>query len=352
MGNRSSQPQSPPTLLSAAVRGDAAKFKQLWLNENGRLITDSQNNNVLHALFSCRSTGNDDYIEVFDNIHGTLPEDVLDSLYEAPNMLGCIPLWILVAYGNVSLLRRAKEKHLEADFFRLLLVPNKQGDSCLLATCSQGNLEMVQYLKETLDSEQFTRLVKKANQKGTTPLQIVVANGHLPLLKYLLEECEETVASQLFEVNEAGLSLFHICSERNFKDGLEVLLAHATENGSTNGALEKILALKDKNGANGLHVASFCGNVEAVEVWIETLQMASSPIDLLDTMDGQARTAYWLAMVQGKETIGEMLVRAGVDTKHPRMVEEIEEARRRRKEVAERRRNSNTAVDDNALLSK
>jgi ankyrin repeat protein len=339
--------------LTAAVSGDATKFQTEWDNtdEKGRLLTDSQSNNVLHALFSCRGQNKDKCFEILDCIHKTLSEENVQKLYEAQNMIGCTPLWILVAYGNVSLLKHAQSKLQSDDFTKKLLVPNHQGDSCLLATCSQGNLDMVQYLQESISKEQFTELLQQVNKKGTTPLQIVIANGHLSLLEYLLKECNALVSPELFAANSTGLSFFHICSERNFKDGLQVLLDHVTENGAKRDALEKVVALKDKNSASPLHVASFCGNLDAVQVWIEILETASNAEDLLDSMDDQARTPYWLAMLQGHEKIGELLAATGkVDTTHPKMIQEIEEAQQRRKEAAEKRKNNNTPLDGSALL--
>jgi ankyrin repeat protein len=352
MGNRSSQPQSPPALLSAAVIGDASKFQAEWGNEKTRLTADNQSNNVLHALFSCRANDKKNCKEILETIRKSLSELELNKLYDAQNMLGCTPLWILSAYGNVSLLQEVQGKMQQEEFSKRLLVPNHQGDTCLLATCSQGNLEMVKYLKETLETEQFAKLIQESNQKGTTPLQIVIANGHLSLLEYFLKDCQEFSTSQLFATNSTGLSLFHICSERNFNEGLKLLLSHVTKNGTDAYAvLERVVALKDKNKASALHVASFCGNTEAEEVWIEMLKPAPNAEDLLDAMDDHARTPYWLAMVQGHDKIGEMLAATGVvDTKHPKMIQEIQEAQQRREEMAEKRKNSNIPVDGNALL--
>lgn len=364
MGNRASiaqQPGAPPPLLSAAVMGDWEKFQSAWKEEDKRLATDSQQNNCLHALFSCR-VPDAKCDDILKRIHEDLPAAQIADLYGSRNNLGCTPLWILIAYGNVPLLKQVQdaiENNSDASLnvAEMMLVPNHQGDSPLLATCSQGNTEMVQYLKDHhMTTEQFTDLLFQGNEKGTTPLQIVIGNGHLTLLQYLLKETgcfsSKEQRQQLLQTNAAGLSLFHICSERNFYTGLQVLLEHmiATkkssdgDNGNSNAsafeALEEVLAVKDKNKANALHVAGFCGNEEAVQEWVNIVETATSKlekseerkVDLLDKMDGQARTAYWLAMVQGHETIGKILAAEGVDTKHPKMVQEIEEALQRRME--------------------
>ena len=104
----------------------------------------------------------------------------------------------------------------------------------------------------------------------------------------------------------------------------------------------------------------FCGNVDTVKLWIEAVQKAfgkEKAVEFLDKMDNQARTAYWLAMVQGRDQVGELLAHAGVDTTHPNMVKEIEEARKQREEraAARRQQQANGAmrpVDGAALLGR
>jgi hypothetical protein len=229
MGNRSSsvQPSGPPPLLSAAVVGDVAKFGESWTGENSIDVRDAQENNVLHALFSCRvcveNNANSKCSEILNRIHNSLPSSRWKEAYRARNAIGCTPLWILVAYGNVALLKEAKQKFADDndddamdDFLELLRQPNKQGDSPLLATCSQGNTDMVCYLKEELLSpDQFNAAISESNHNGTTPLQIIVGNNHASLLEFVLRERGTALHSQFLEYNKAGLSLFHICSERN-----------------------------------------------------------------------------------------------------------------------------------------
>lgn len=398
MGNRASvqqQPAPPPALLTAAVMGDCEKFEKECGDKRSAVFTtkDRQENNVLHALFSCRAP-NAKTSEILDIIHGSDQINVKEKLlelYNAKNNLGCTPLWILVAYGNVPLLKKAQAKVDElitnsngVSFSDMLLVPNHQGDSPLLATCSQGNTDMVRFLKNDIfaktstaaaDNDQeeeasFTRALLQANTKGTTPLQIVIGNAHTDLLKYLLEQdtaaATTATAKVLLQKNAAGLSLFHICSERNFDEGLRLLLKHMIRISSKNeDGLEQVLDVKDKNSANALHVAAFCGNKEVVQVWIDVIQKTcidsnnnnnTKAVSLLDRKDGESRTAYWLAMVQGKDSIGEILASTGVDTTNPKMVREIEEANQRRTEAAKKRqeqqslRNNTQAVDGAALL--
>lgn len=355
MGNRSSsvQPAGPPPLLSAAVMGDLSKFKEAWSGAKSLQVKDRQDNNVLHALFSCRGRPEAKCLEILSLIHGT---DV-SIAYQARNQLGCTPLWILVAYGNVELLKEVQSKFEDkkAEFLEMLLVPNHQGDSPLLATSSQGNTAMVRFLGEhIMTPEQFTKALTQANKKGTTPLQIIAGNSHMELLKFLLESEGEALEDQLLQKNAAGLSLFHICSERNAHEVLKTLLDHMMEKSRDDNtkALETILDVKDKNGATGLHVAAFCGNEEAVRVWMEVAEKSDKTVDCLDKMDSQARTPYWLAMVQGRDAIGKLLAEAGVDTAHPNMVKEIEEARKQREERAAARQNGMRPVDGAALLGR
>ena len=132
---------------------------------------------------------------------------------------------------------------------------------------------------------------------------------------------------------------------------LEYMIAKSEGDDKT--ALEQVLALKDKNGANALHVAAFCGNIETVQLWIDVVQKAfgDKAVDILDKMDSQARTAYWLGMVQGRDEIGKVLADTGVDTAHPNMVKEIEEARKQREERAAARQ-AMRPVDGGALLGR
>ena len=370
MGNRaltatSAQPTGPPALLSAAVNGDPKTFNSIWSRNDDaqRFSKDRQDNNVLHALFSSRAGKAG---EILREIHETLTSVQLIPLYLARNHLGCTPLWILIAYGNVDLLQQVV--NLASDELKKILPahvgqPNNQGDTPVLATCSQGNVDMVKYLAScSLDDASWLHqgenavtmdsLVTQGNKKGTTPVQIVVANGHLELLQFLLQHCN-LPSDQLWQVNAAGLSLFHICSERNFHDGLQALLDHIATAADSNGDLEKALSCKDRNGANPLHVSCFCGNVEVSKVWVnvivKTTASQSAAVDLLDRTDGQGRTAYWIACVQGHEdTIGQPLLAAtGVRTEEPaRMLEEIAQARERRQQ----RKITKQAIDGNALM--
>ena len=109
MGNRSSsvQPAGPPPLLAAAVMGDLTKFREHWTGEESLEIQDSQQNNVLHALYSCRRPGAQ-CVEILDRIHQSCSS--ITGAYQARNNLGCTPLWILVAYGNVELLKHVQTK--------------------------------------------------------------------------------------------------------------------------------------------------------------------------------------------------------------------------------------------------
>ena len=355
------QPAAPPALLSAAVMGDLSKFETEWkaaTSAQDRVIKDRQQNNILHALFSCRSPQAKAQ-DVLNLIHTDLSESQLVELYEAKNNLGCTPIWILVAYGNVDLLKHVQTKvqNLSLKVSELLTESNHQGDSPLLATCSQGNTSMVKFLKDNAFSKNdadWSSALSQANSKGTTPLQIVIGNAHSELLGFLLQE-ESSIAPLLTRKNTAGLSLFHICSERNFASGLKLLLEYMTSKDNKRQGLEQVLDIKDKNQANALHVAAFCGNEEAVQVWINVTQSVcnddvAAAIKLLDRMDGQARTAYWLTMVQGHEKIGAMLAATGVDTKHPNMVKEIEEAKERRAQAAKKKEQQR--LIDGASLSK
>ena len=347
MGNRSSsvQPSGPPPLLSAAVLGNVQAFGESWNGEDSIGVRDAQNNNVLHALFSCRGSNITNCPELVDRIHSTLSPQKFLEVYHAKNAIGCTPLWILVAYGNVELLKVVQQTFANQNqtkvFLELLQEPNHQEDSPLLATCSQGNVDMVRFWKEELPKE-FQNAMRASNKKGTTPLQIIVGNNHFALLQFILEE-NMVDMSQLLESNQAGLSLFHICSERNAENILKLLLAYANDQG-----LEKVFLLNDKNGANPLHVAAFCGNKEVAQVWIDAVDDNDN---LLDVLDGQGRTAYWLTMVQGHEEVGEMLAQKGVDTTNPKMTKEIEQARERRRKAAEKRQQQ-PAIDGAALLSR
>ncbi len=349
MGNRPSsvQPSGPPPLLSAAVLGNIQSFGEAWNGEDSIGTKDAQDNNVLHALFSCRGSGMANCPEILDRIHSAVSPQKWMEAYKARNAIGCTPLWILVAYGNVDLLKVVRQNFEEQDqakaFMEILKKPNHQGDSPLLATCSQGNIDMVQYWKEELP-EDFLVAMRGSNRKGTTPLQIIVGNNHPELLKYVLAETAVD-QQQLLEFNKAGLSLFHICSERNAKEILQILLKYANDD------LEKIFSLQDKNGANPLHVAAFCGNEQVCKIWVDSVCEESKKVDLLDVRDGQGRTAYWLGMVQGQEAIGAMLAEQGVDTENSKMVQEIEEAQERRSKAAAARR-SQPAIDGSALVGR
>ena len=450
MGNRFSSSMqtssggSPPPLLSAAVLGDAEKFVEIWNNRNLSCdrddevaiatIRDGQGNNVLHALFSCDCRGGgsggsdpnknetkrvNNCSAILDHIHTALPDQTLQEAYQCRNNLGCTPIWILVAYGNVSLLRQVRQKFDKNEDFVMDLIlqqPNNQGDSALLATCSQGNTAMVQYLNEevfciTTDHRSFDTAITASNDHGTTPLQIIVGNNHRSLLEYILLQQETDAGGeeisrrlllqqQFLKANKAGLSLFHICSERNGHEILNTILTFVMKEDSGGGdaasdnsnkkkndnnnnnnlgpslMMNQVLSLKDKNGANALHVAAFCGNIESVQVWIKFIKEAttcSSPeyhdddndndnssssstsstdgrnnskkyrkatttmtvVMLLDVLDSAGRTAYWY-------------------TTTPQMIKEIDEARHHRKIKNKKKADiaATTTIDGTALLNR
>ena len=125
--------------------------------------------------------------------------------------------------------------------------------------------------------------------------------------------------------------------------------------------VNQIFSLRDKNGASAMHVAAFCGNVEVVQFWIDVIKKTyaskdndsqKSVISVLDKMDGQGRTSYWLAMVQGNEAIGKLLVVEGVSTVSPKMVKEIEEAQFKRSKDDITRQQRNRTIDGSALLDR
>jgi len=395
--------------------GDFSSFEREWNNAANvdkssstsspiNSIHDSQGNNALHALFSCR-TQSPQCRQILDLIHNNSSEELLAQAYQRQNSLGCTPLWILVAYGNVDLLRRVQEIWANVDddddkkmsMESLLQVPNYQGDSPFLATCSQGNLEMVQYLREHVwttittttttttlaeaeeeDEDPFAKAVVQANQKGTTPLQIVVGNHHVTVLHYILQQSTnktstELLRTQLTQSNPAGLSLFHICSERNAHEALRALLTFWMDSypdgkdDLTHPALDQILSLTDKNGANALHVAVFCGNVEVTELWLDVIEKTcqkqrddnnnnnnnDSRQMFLNKTDGDGRPAYWIARLQGREAIAQLLVeRGGVDTSDPTgsLERQVQEAKEQRQRAAAARQPQMPQLLDGAAL--
>jgi len=375
MGNRSSSVQpagGPPPLISAAIIADVAKFRESWTGGESIHVKDRQENNALHALFSYRGIESNHCSEILNRIHDSLEISQVKKAYRKRNSIGCTPLWILVAYGNVALLKEVKQKFADDDkmndFLEILRQSNNQGDSPFLATCCKGNIDMVRFFKEEiLTPDQFTTAVTKANQKGTTPLQIIVGGSHTSLLEYLLQEEKTTLREEMLEYNGVGLSLFHICSERNAHEVLKIILAFMTKDKKEENSegdikiVNQIFSLRDKNGASAMHVAAFCGNVEVVQFWIDVIKKTyaskdndsqKSVISVLDKMDGQGRTSYWLAMVQGNEAIGKLLVVEGVSTVSPKMVKEIEEAQFKRSKDDITRQQRNRTIDGSALLDR
>ena len=364
MGNRassSSTPAGPPPALAAAVMGDYTAFEAAVANDEASFwsLTDSQDNNLLHALFSCRPSQEKkaDCVKILHKTHHHVDnEKQLLKLYQAQNQLGCNPLWILVAYGNVPLLKAVVATSVFQDssnqqlLTKLLMeAPNHQDDSSFLATCSQGNLEMARYLYTEFaqPANLGQAILLQANAKGTTPLQIAVGNRHEGVVEFLLQHLENASDVVLHKDASSELSLFHICSERNFDQGLALLLQYTTP--------AEALNLRDKNGATALHVAAYCGNAEATQRWIDAVkEQASSDDDkksLLDAKDTNGRTAYWLAQVEQTHTsVAKLLADAGVETAQPeQMLEEIRQAQERR--AAKASTGSKPLIDGQALLS-
>ncbi|GMI42928.1 hypothetical protein TeGR_g7032 [Tetraparma gracilis] len=313
-------PAPPPPLLSCAVVGDLPKYLETFssLPAPSLLSTDSQSNNVLHALFSCANPDRrESVLEILEHVHKNVAEADLRAMYSARSQMGCVPLWILIAYGNVPALTRVLDllPHLGSS----LASENMQGDTCVLATTSKGNVDMLSFLETAGDwnSSSFSSLLSKPNKNGTTPIQIAVANSHLETLDFLLSRIP---SPPLLEPNRAGLSLFHICAERGFAPGFSALLARAT--------LAEALSLKDKNGASPLHVAAFCNNADVVGAIVGH---ADATGELLDAPDGDGRSAYWLAMLKGGGEAAELLRAApGVEVGGERMLQEIKESDERR----------------------
>jgi ankyrin repeat protein len=328
----SSAPSPPPALLSAAVIGDydryLATYTTLVLTSPDCLsLTDSQSNNVLHAAFSCANpAAQSNVLAILDHVHLHVPSATLSSMYSARNQLGCNPLWICVAYGNVAALTKALSSF--PDLGQSVHVSNLQGDTSILATCSKGNQPMLEYLHLSSTVPNFVELLQKGNKNGTTPLQILVANSHLDALSYILDALSEAGQSApLLQLSAKKLSLFHVAAERGFDTGLQLLLK------SENLTLAEVLNIKDANGANALHVAAFCGNIECVKVFPEAAVQKGESTDLLDLLDGEGRSAYWLAMLKGYKEVGDLLKeKGGGKVGGERMEKEIEEAEARREE--------------------
>ena len=326
------QPPSPPPLLTAAVVGDYSRYLASYasLSAANPLVLqtlDAQGNNILHAALSCANAekwGEEgDVLKILRHVHRTVPPETLKEMYSHRSQMGCNPLWIAVAYGNVAAVKHAVEGVVGAG--ELLAVPNGQGDTCVIATCSKGNVSMLEYLQSSwpgCDSSSFSSFLSKPNSNGTTPIQIAVANSHLSTLHFLCSHSPPS-SSTLRAKNSAGLTLFHIAAERNFHRGLEHLLSLPDL------PLAEALALTDKNGAGCLHVAAFCGNVEAVST---VASLPSATVSLLDTQDGEGRTAYWLAMLKGCVEAGRVLRERGVVVEGVVMEREIRESEGRREE--------------------
>ena len=93
-----------------------------------------------------------------------MSEEDLKSLYARRSQIGCNPIWILIAYGNTEVLKRAIDLGRGAgiDVKGLASVENNQGDTAVLATSSLGNLTMVKFLTESVfTAEEMSSLLEE-----------------------------------------------------------------------------------------------------------------------------------------------------------------------------------------------
>ncbi|GMI07082.1 hypothetical protein TrVE_jg4723 [Triparma verrucosa] len=334
----SSTPGAPPQLIVACISGGYDNYIKIYDelvkdqtdssnpdSSNPLTKLDSQGNSVLHALFSSQSPS----AEILEHIHSTLAPATLSKMYAQKSVvLGCNPIWICVAYGNLEMLKLVISKLDELDdsnqtIQSLINVPNLQGDTALLATCSRGNLPMLQHLSTLLPPSTFTSLLTTPNKNGTTPLLTILSNSHPDLLTYLVSL--PSVPLPLSTPTSSGLYPLHIASER----GNLPILTSVLESVGLPG-----WSCLDKNGATPLHVSSFIGNLEVCRVLVEYV---GSNVRLLKLNDSQNRTPYLIAMLKGHDEVGDLLSAAGAGEINESERKEIMEAKERREEGKRKR---------------
>jgi len=215
---------SPHPGIPLAISGDYEKF--VLLPEFNISAVDAQHNTVLHGLFTT-AKANDGHKKILRHIatffEGSEGGGTLIETLQSENDLGCGVLWIGVAYQSIALLDELKEL-VGAEFIKALVqVPNKQGDTGILAACSRGGEESLKWLNFLFegDGDGLAKLLGRSNKNGTDIVQTAVSGRHADTLKILVKIMRK---ERFGEANGAGLYPLHVAAERDCKEVAEILL--------------------------------------------------------------------------------------------------------------------------------
>lgn len=323
----------PPPLLQPAMEGDLVTIQKL----TAPFLEDTNNGDVNLSLQS--------YVNKLDPaqnaaIHGAAYAghlEVVKYLVEechadilGKNNLECSPIWLAAGYGHKDCVhyllsqieKQVPQKWKEHVFYN----ENSTGDSPLLASASKGHDEICQVLLEasimTKDDENKNNdtyavtkyLLSKENKNGDTPLTVTVSNSKeeddciklvATLLKYndlTISKDKTTTDSILNRKNKKGLTPLLIACERNLPKVITNLLE--TWNAEF---------LPDEEGNTPLAIASFCGNMEAVEALLKCLLSLDKQNSQIDIPNHNGCTPLWLACRTGNAKMVKLLLDAGAD---------------------------------------
>lgn len=367
-----------PPLLKPAMEGDLTTIQELiapFLNKEENQtddtnqsmkdyvnMSDPAQNTALHgAVFG----GHIDVVKFFvEHCHA----DIVGK-----NNIGCSPIWLAAGYGHVEcfqyLLSQIKllplslssSDSMDAIVQHVLQDENNTGDSPLIASASRGHTEICDILLQTSmecddgkSTFEYTKqMLTKENKNGDTPLTVTISNASdendcIKLTNILLKYDEKIqnrsngndIPSKLLNTsNKKGLTPLLIACERN----LPLLITLLLETWAAQ-------FLADDQGNSPLGIASFCGNVDAVEAILKTLSTNDEMNSAINKPNDKGCTPLWLACRTGNAKMVKLLLDAGADLslKNEENISPLEVAEKHKKDdVAEilKERMVGTATD-------
>ena len=193
-----------------------------------------------------------------------------------------------VAYQAVALLDELITVLGKKEVKDLVMVPNDQGDTGILAAVSRGGLESLRWVAKLFEGDEkgMGELVGKRNKNGTDLVQAAVGGRHVETVRMLVELLPK---GRFGERMGNGMYPIHVAAERDCGGIVKLLVGAGAR-----------IEVTDKNGATPLMVASFVGAKEVVEV------LLSEGADK-EARDGEGRRAVDLAEAKKFGEIVEIL---------------------------------------------
>jgi len=186
----------------------------------------------------------------------------------------------------------------------------KGGDSLekeLLEEAQMGDAKSVEKLIEKMAAESIS--VRVENGDGQMPLHLLAiakaGDKNLDVVRKLLEAGGKARQDVNYQDNKYGKSPLHYAAENSQTALFKLLLDRGSDP-----------TLTTKDGSTALHSAVFSTKLETVKTLLESDRVKSKKKELMDSIDGQSRTAMHIAAFRSEEPdMVKLLIDHGADPK-------------------------------------